>query len=92
MKLSDLKLMQEDENDDLGKTPAPGDLGDFITTAQAAVILKVSQSRVRQLIMDKHLTAHHPVKGRRDNFLKRADVVELAKSGTGEDIGRPKGS
>ena len=91
MKLSDLNLIQEDENADLGDTPAPGDMGDLISTAQAAVILKVSQSRIRQLIADKFLTAQHPVKGRRDSFLKRADVVEFSKKEP-ENIGRPKGS
>lgn len=76
------------ENKTLDKAPPPGDTGDLISTAQAAKILGVSQSRVRQLIMDGKLKAHNPVKGRRDNFLKVSDVRSYKKSGNHEP-GRP---
>ena len=76
------------ENDDMGKTPAPGKLGDLISSAQAAKILGVTMSRVRQFVMDGRLTSHNPVKGQRDHFFKLADIRAFAKKD--RDItGRP---
>ena len=79
------------ENDDIGKTPAPGKLGDYITTAQAARILGVTMSRVRQFIMEKRLKSYKPEKGRRDNMLKMSEVKEFKKEDR-EITGRPEGS
>lgn len=90
MKLADLfenKSTQKTENDDMHKTPAPGELGQYITTAQAARILKVTMSRVRQLIMDGQLKSYQPEKGRRDNMLKLSEVRAYDK--TDRSPGRP---
>lgn len=76
------------ENDDMGKTPAPGKLGDLISSAQAAKILGVSMSRIRQFVMDGRLKSYHPEKGRRDHFFKLADVRAFAKKER-EITGRP---
>ena len=90
MKLSQIvETKQKDENDDMEKTPPPGDIGDWLTTAQAAKVLKVTMSRVRQFIMDGRLKSHSPVKGRRDNLLKRSDVLKF-KDEYREITGRPK--
>jgi excisionase family DNA binding protein len=74
MKLSEIRtdivLESDDENKDVAKAPAPGKLGEFITTKQAAKILKVSPSRVRQFIQDGRLKTYAPEVGRRDNMLK----------------------
>lgn len=85
------------ENSDLNKAPPPGNLGDFVTTAQAAKMIKdengksVTQSRVRQFIMDGRLKAHHPVKGQRDNMLKKSEVTDFMKKDR-KITGRPEGS
>ena len=83
-----VEAKQKDENDDMQKTPPPGDIGDWLTTAQAARILKVTMSRVRQFIMDGRLKSHSPVKGRRDNLLKKSDVLKF-KDEDREITGRP---
>lgn len=76
------------ENDDMGKTPAPGDLGDYITSAQAARELGVTMSRIRQFVMEKRLKSHQPEKGRRDHMFKLADIKEFKKKER-EITGRP---
>lgn len=82
MKLSEIRtdivLESDDENKDVAKAPAPGKLGEFITTKQAAKILKVSPSRVRQFIQDGRLKTYSPEIGRRDNMLKLSAVEKLA--------------
>jgi excisionase family DNA binding protein len=82
MKLSEIRtdivLESDDENKDVAKAPAPGKLGEFITTKQAAKILKVSPSRVRQFIQDGRLKTYAPEVGRRDNMLKLSAVEKLA--------------
>ncbi len=82
MKLSEIRtdivLESDDENKDVSKAPAPGKLGEFITTKQAAKILKVSPSRVRQFIQDGRLKTYAPEVGRRDNMLKLSAVQSLA--------------
>ncbi len=82
MKLSEIRtdivLESDDENKDVSKAPAPGKLGEFITTKQAAKILKVSPSRVRQFIQDGRLKTYAPEVGRRDNMLKLSAVEKLA--------------
>lgn len=95
MKLALIKEFQDtkkagnpDKDEKDKETPAAGDLGQYITTKQAAEILGVDASRVRQFIMDGRLKAHNPVPGRRDNFLKRADVEAFDKEPR-ERTGRP---
>lgn len=92
MKLHDLRsdvlLEKDDEDKDINQAPAPGKLGEFITTKQAAKLLKVTPSRVRQFIMDGRLKTHEPEIGRRDNMLKLADV-EKFKEKAREITGRP---
>lgn len=92
MKLSDLIILERDREDaTLNKTPKPGGLGPYLTTAQAATILGVTQSRVRQFIMDGRLKAYSPEKGRRDNMLK-SDEVHAFKNKKREITGRPEGT
>lgn len=76
MKLKSLfeNKIANSENDDMDDTPSPGKLGEFITTAQAAVKMKVSMSRVRQLIMTGAIKSYAPEKGRRDNIIKLTDI------------------
>jgi excisionase family DNA binding protein len=90
MKLANLfeTKASHSENSDLNKAPPPGNLGDYVTTAQAAKMMKVTQSRIRQFIADGRLKAHHPVKGQRDNMLKKADVAAFMKKPR-EITGRP---
>jgi excisionase family DNA binding protein len=91
MKLRLIKELADtgDKSEKDKATPtASGDLGQYITTKQAAAILGVDQSRVRQFIQEKRLKAHHPVPGRRDNFLLRADVEAFDKEPR-ERTGRP---
>lgn len=82
MKLSEIRIdlikESDDENKDIDKAPAPGKLGDKVTTKQAAKIIGVTPSRVRQFIQDGRLKSHGPEIGRRDNMLKLSDVQKLA--------------
>lgn len=75
---TDLILESDDENENVDQAPAPGKLGEFITTKQAAKILGVSPSRVRQFIQDGRLKTYSPEIGRRDNMLKLSTVQKLA--------------
>jgi len=93
MKLQDIRTdviitESEDENADVGRAPAPGKLGEFVTTKQAAKILKVSPGRVRQYIQDGRLKSYSPEIGRRDNMLKLSAVNKL-KDNPPERTGRP---
>ncbi len=85
MKLCDILSESDNEDKTINSAPAPGQLGEYITTAQAAKILGVTMSRVRQLIMDNRLITYSPVPGRRDNFLK-IDAVQKYKSDRKEKI------
>ncbi len=58
----------------------------LITTTEAAEILGISTSRVRQFIIDGRLQS---TKLGRDQFLKQADVEDFA-SKPRERTGRPK--
>jgi len=95
MKLQELNtLLNESRTEDTTpeKAPPPSDkLGDKVTVAQAAKILGVSMSRVRQFIMEKRLKAYSPEPGRRDNLLKLSEVQKF-KDEDREITGRPKGS
>lgn len=90
MKLSKIceNKASHSENDDMGKTPAPGKLGDLISSAQAAKILGVTMSRIRQFVMDGRLKSYHPEKGRRDHMFKLADIRAFSKKDR-EITGRP---
>ena len=90
MQIKDL-IVVESKNENKGTPPPPGKLGPYITTAQAAVILGVTASRVRQFIMEKRLKTYAPEKGRRDNMLK-TDEVRAFKNKSREITGRPEGS
>lgn len=89
MKLHDLLENHKDENRDINKAPPPSD--EWITTAQAAKILDVTMSRVRQMIMAGDITAKPPLKGRRDNLVSRKTIVSLSKQDR-KPTGRPEGS
>jgi len=95
MKLANLfeTKASHSENDDMGKTPAPGKLGDLISSAQAAKILGVTMSRIRQFVMDGRLKSYKPEKGRRDHMFKLSDIRAFNKEDR-EITGRPpeKGS
>ena len=80
-------IEMDDEDKDIDRAPPPGSTGEYITSAQAARMLGVSMSRIRQMVLDKTLTSHQPTKGRRDHLLKRKDVQAL-KSNMPE-VGRP---
>jgi excisionase family DNA binding protein len=91
MKLNELYAnVNEGSNEDetVRKAPAPGKTGDLITTAQAAKLLNVEMSRVRQLVGDGTLKSYGPEEGRRDHFLKKSEV-EAHKSKEKDKGGRP---
>ena len=86
-----LESKVSDEADTVRKAPPPGDLGQFITSAQAARILKVEMSRIRQLVADGKLKSYQPTEGRRDHMFKESEVRALAQRAKDKG-GRPKGS
>lgn len=90
MKLADIIDLNEsaNENKNLNKAPPVADVAPNVTTAQAAKELGVSQSRVRQFIMDKRLKSKKPTKGRRDNMLSADEVHKFAKKAR-KQTGRP---
>ena len=95
MKLQDVKNISEStahqEADTVRKAPAPGDLGQYITSAQAAKILGVEMSRIRQLVGDGKLKSYNPTEGRRDHMFKEAEIRAF-KEKEKDKGGRPKGS
>ena len=91
MKLKDLfeNKAAHDENSDMGKTPPIGKLGDMISSAQAAKILGVTMSRIRQFVMDGRLKSYAPpTKGHRDHLFKLSAVRAFARKDR-EITGRP---
>lgn len=90
MKLLEIKRILESDNEDITvkDAPAPGQLGEFITSAQARKILGISMSRVRQFIMEKRLNTYRPTPGRRDNILKLSEVEAFSEKKR-EITGRP---
>lgn len=77
MKLTDIKTLHEIDDEDR-KEPPPITGGETISTSQAAKVLNVSVSRVRQLIGDGHLKPIiKPRKGDRDHELRLKDVQSL---------------
>jgi len=95
MKLNQLKDLHEssasDEASTVRKAPAPGDLGQYISSAQAAKILGVEMSRIRQLVAEKKLKSHNPTDGRRDHMFKESEVRAFAEKEKDKG-GRPTGS
>ena len=89
MKLELFKKKEEVEIVD--ESAGQGDLGQWITSSQAARIIGVNQSRIRHFVADGRLISHKPEKGRRDHMFKRADVEAFAKKER-EITGRPEGS
>lgn len=92
MKLNDIAEIVEyvdanRENKTLNRTPPPGDAGELISSAQAARILGVSQSRIRQIIGAGELNSVPPTKGQRDHLLKLSDVKSYKNKM--KDAGRP---
>lgn len=86
MKLADIKNTGAEEV--VLEKAGEGDLGQWINSKQAAEILGVNDSRVRQFVREKRLKSHAPEDGRRDHLFKRADVEALAKEPR-ERTGRP---
>lgn len=82
------KAGNPDKTEKSKETTGTGDLGQYITSTQAAEILGVSAARVRQFVQEGRLKAYHPEPGRRDNFFKRADVEAFDKEPR-ERTGRP---
>jgi len=77
MKLADINIITEVDREDR-KNPPPVKGGGTISTSQAAKILGVTVSRVRQLIADGHLhPTVKPRKGDRDHELLHKDVQSL---------------
>lgn len=78
MKLEDAaKFLKEKDDEDEGKAP-PVTGGDTVSTKQAAEILDVTVSRVRQLIGDGTLTTKiSPRPGDRDHEILLKDVQAL---------------
>jgi len=77
MKLTDIVTLNEIDDEDR-KNPPPITGGETISTSQAARVLKVSVSRIRQLIGDGHLKpVIKPRKGDRDHELRLKDVQSL---------------
>lgn len=91
MKLNTLINLREgsDEEETVRKAPAPGKIGDLLTSAQAAKLLGVEMSRIRQLVSSGELKSYQPEEGRRDHFLKKSEV-EAHKSKEKDKGGRPE--
>lgn len=87
----ELQKLNEDENSDMNKTQPPGNMGDYVNTAQAAVELGVSMGRIRQLVREKQLKSIPPEKGKRDHTFAMSDIREFDKKPR-ERTGRPKGT
>lgn len=88
MKLEHIFEDQKKSDSDTAKNaPPPGDLGEFLTTKQAAAMAKVNPSRIRQAVLAGDLKSHQPEKGRRDHMIKRSDLTSWMKNKP--DPGRP---
>lgn len=83
------ELYEGDEGDTVQKAKPPGELGEYITSAQAAKILDVEMSRIRQLVANGDLKSHTPEEGRRDHIFKLSEVRAL-KGKEKDKGGRPK--
>lgn len=81
MKLGDLinESSAREEKQTVRDAPPPGKIGEFINSAQAAKIIGVNMSRVRQLVGDGSLKTYEPEPGRRDHMFKLSEVEAFAK-------------
>ena len=79
MKISELyNILNESKNEDETPNDAPPPSGSLISTAQAAKILGVSMSRIRQYKQDGVLTPESgPEPGSRDKWWKMKDIQSL---------------
>jgi len=90
MRLEDLyESSKSDEAETVRKSGPPGRLGEYITSAQAAKILGVEMSRIRQMVSDGELKSYKPEEGRRDHILKLSEVRAI-KDKEKDKGGRPK--
>lgn len=91
MKLNTLINLEEGSNEEetVRKAPPSGKIGDLLTSAQAAKILGVEMSRIRQLVASGELKSHQPEEGRRDHFFKKS-AIESHKSKEKDEGGRPE--
>lgn len=89
MNLTDIFEAKSDESETVKRVEAPGKLGPYITSAQAAQILGVEMSRIRQLIGDGKLKSYTPEDGRRDHMLNVAEVRAF-KAKPKDKGGRPR--
>lgn len=78
----------KDEAETVRDAPPAGELGQYITGAQAAEIIGVSMARVRQLAGEGRIKGYEPTDGQRDRMFKRADIEAFAKKPR-ERTGRP---
>lgn len=93
MKLNDIITEFFDSNKEkqtIRNAPATGNTGDLITAAQAARILDVSTSRIRQMVGSGDLKSIPPAEGQRDHLFKISDVKAYKSKMKG--AGRPEGS
>lgn len=90
MKLENLvEYANSNERQTVKDAPPVGDTNtDLLTSAQAAKYLKVSMSRIRQLIGDGRIKSHQPTDGRRDHLIKKSDLDEFNANERKEN-GRP---
>lgn len=80
MKLNDVVELTEKSREDRGRVP-PVKGGDTVSTKQAAKILGVTVSRVRQMVGDGTLSAQiSPRPGDRDHEIQLKDVQALKKN------------
>jgi excisionase family DNA binding protein len=90
MKLIDLfEDTKSREDETVINAPPPGKLGEYITSAQAAKMLGVEMSRVRQLVGEGKLKSYKPEEGRRDHMLKVSEVRALKDDDKKNKGGRP---
>lgn len=92
MNLSDIyEDVKSREDQTVINAPSPGKLGEYVTTAQAAKILNVEMSRIRQLVGEGKLKSYKPEEGRRDHMLKISEVRAI-KDKEKDKGGRPEES
>lgn len=76
------------------KPPVPGSLGDLYTTKQAAEMIGVEPSRIRQLKMEGRIKpVEGPVPGHQESLYSAKEVERAKKAlqkSKKEDMGRPK--
>ena len=91
MKLKYLSKLLESDNEDDTPEKAPAPKGELVNGAQAAKILGVSMSRIRQYKANGVLTPERgPEPGSRDNWYKLTDITALkSKQNSDGELDRP---